>query len=84
MEPNKHYIPVTEATPGKVTNGSILTCKGCRFQVIVTRGLGPYGHRWWEKIGWGKVGASANGKGYLYCPTCYPTVREQAITDTEG
>ena len=62
------YVNLVDAPGGKVLHGQLLTCNNCRVQILVTSRRLVQKHRWWEKIGWGKVGK----EGALHCPTCYP------------
>ncbi len=84
MDYNEHYFPVGEARPGRVTHGSLLTCKGCGLQVMLTGKHIRQVHRWWERLGWGKIAVHSRGKagkGDLYCPACHPTAHAAAVGD---
>lgn len=81
-----YFYPVNQAARGKVTVGSILTCRGCGTQNILVGKGKRQGHRWWQALGWGKVAPTArgnHGKGELYCPTCYPKAKALAVGTEE-
>lgn len=73
-------MPVSELPRGRII-GNVLTCMGCGYQIMLMHNNDRQLHRWWERLGWGKIGRGTrgkHGKGDLYCPECYPEAHRNA------
>ena len=74
------WYPVHEAPKGKMISGALVTCANCGTQIFIRRNRMREIHRWWEKIGWGKIGTKNRSlKGLLYCSGCHPQAHRDMV-----